>query len=41
MAQEMIAEDQVGHGLNDGYCARKDTGVMTAAAFEFRVFEAL
>ena len=38
MAEEVVAEDEVGHGFDDGDGAGEDAGVVAAAAFEFGVF---
>ena len=33
----MIAEHKGSHGFNDGHGTRKNTGIVSAAAFEFRI----
>ena len=38
MAEEVVAEDEVGHGFYDGDGTGEDAGVVTATAFEFGVF---
>ena len=39
MSKKVITEDQISHRFDDRYCARKDAGVVTAAAFELSFLE--
>lgn len=38
MAEEVVAEDKVGHRFDDGDGSGEDAGVVAAPTFEFGVF---